>query len=93
LETVPKVKEDIKWNIPFYTYQGIFCYLNPLNANSVALGFCNGSSLAAHPELLSGHGKLVRHVVLQCSEPVPVAKIKALLYEAQLVNEQGRRSK
>ena len=86
--TLPEAEESIKWKIPFYSAKGLLCYLNPVKNNTVALGFCQGSQLASHPEVLTGDGKQVRHLLLTPADPIPEQTIRTLLHEAYLLNEQ-----
>lgn len=93
LDAAPSVEESIKWKIPFYSYQGLLCYINP-QSDGVCLGFCKGAQLSNEEGLLQGKGKEVRLLHIATTSPVPEAQIRRLLQEALLLNEtmQGRRN-
>ena len=92
LEAAPHVEEAVKWKIPFYAYQGLLCYLNPL-PKGVALGFCRGALLSNEQGLLQGNGKEVRLLVVNNSSSLPKAQIRQILQEALLLNETMQRRK
>ena len=86
LEAAPHVEESIKWNIPFYAYKGLLCYLNP-TARGVVLGFCKGALLSNEKGLLEGNGKEVRLLYISSCPDCPQEEIRQLLQEALLINE------
>lgn len=92
LDAAPQIEESIKWKIPFYSCQGLLCYLNPL-PGGVALGFCRGALLSNEQGLLSGDGKEVRLLFLPTGSSLPLAEIRQLLQEAILLNETMQRRK
>ncbi|XWN35539.1 MAG: DUF1801 domain-containing protein [Roseivirga sp.] len=88
----PQVEESIKYNLPFYSYQGRLCYLNP-RQGAVDLGFCQGARLQNAPSLLVGEGKEVRHVRIKALEDIDFVAIETLLHEAMLLNEAESKRK
>ena len=92
LDAAPHIQEDLKWKIPFYSYQGLLCYLNP-QPGCVALGFCRGALLSNQQGLLQGDGKEVRLLKINCKTPILKEEIRELLQEAMLLNETMQRRK
>ena len=94
LESAPHIEERIKWKIPFYSYQGLLCYLNlQAKGNGVVLGFCRGAMLSNEQRLLQGNGKEVRLVIFNDQDSLPKEEIRQLLQEAMLLNETMQRRK
>ncbi len=91
-DAIPLDQELVKWKVPFYMYCGHLCYLNPVK-KGVAIGFYHGTKLADSPRLLTGDGKMVRHVVVRCGEEIPEEGIRELLLEAMILNEMLQESK
>ncbi len=90
LDAAPQVGETLKYGIPFYTYHGLLCYLNP-KPNYVDFGFCQGVGLSDEAGLLYGDNKEIRKVkVTQITAPL-VQSFRQLVQEALLVN--GERKK
>lgn len=88
--TLPKVEECIKWDLPFYSLNGNLCYINLRKGKrTVELGFYRGVHLSNANGLLQGDGKLIKHVILNPNEDVPVEGIKEILHEAAALNQQG----
>lgn len=92
IEAAPRIEESIKWKIPFYSYQGLLCYLNP-RGTGVVLGFCKGALLSNEKGLLKGTGKEVRLLHIDNKHACPQAEIRQLLQEAMLLNETMQRRK
>jgi len=59
----------------------------------VVLGLCQGAFLANIQGLLEGLGKEVRHVRIKNLADIDTVALQALLQEAMLLNEMGRRCK
>ena len=92
LTSSEKIQEQIKHKIPFYSYKGQLCYINPSD-EKVVLGFSRGADLPDEFRMLVGTGKSIRHVVFDVSEKIDDDKVRILIYEALIVNEiKGVRS-
>lgn len=76
--------EYLKWQIPFYTYQGKnICYLNPkLKEKGVDLGFVYGVHLVDEYGLLVGNGKQVRHIKIKTWADIAREGVEALIKQA-----------
>ena len=61
LQSGLSIEESIKYGLPFYSYYGQLCFLNPRD-EIVLLGLCKGAALSNTQGLLEGDGKEVRHV-------------------------------
>ena len=86
LQAGPYIEETIKYGIPYYSYHGRLCFLNPRDG-AVELGFCQGALLSNDQGLLVGEGKEVRHVRIKTLAAIDQAALEALLQEAILFNE------
>ena len=86
LTSSEKIQEQIKHKIPFYSYKGQLCYINPSD-EKVVLGFSRGADLPDEFRMLVGSGKSVRHVVFNASQKIDEDKVRNLIYEALIVNE------
>jgi hypothetical protein len=92
LDAAPHVGESIKYGIPFYTYHGLLCYLNP-KKDYVDFGFCQGVGLSDEADLLYGDNKEIRKVkVTQLTGPL-VQSLRQLVQEALLVNEEKKKKR
>jgi len=86
--TLPDVEECIKWDLPFYMCHGNLCYIN-VRKQTVELGLYRGIHLSNANGLLTGTGKLIKHVVLYPDEDLPAEGIKEILIEAREINLAG----
>ncbi len=92
LDAAPQVGESIKYGIPFYTYHGLLCYLNP-KPDYVDFGFCRGVELSDEASLLYGDNKEIRKVkVAQLTGPL-AESLRQLVQEALLVNEERKKKR
>jgi hypothetical protein len=58
------VIEEIKYGIPFYSREGMVCYMN-VNKSGVTIGFLSGSQMSDTFGLFTGKSlKMVRHIAL-----------------------------
>jgi len=85
LDAIPEIDEGMKWKIPFYSFNGILCFINPVKEH-IVLGFCNGAQLSDEHKLLSGSGRAVKHVVIRKAGDIQKKKLRNLLHEAMLYN-------
>lgn len=92
LQQAPRLQESIKWDIPFYAYHGLLCYINP-KADRLLLGFCKGAFLSNEEGLLLGKGKEVRRVELFLGDQWPEDSLRQIIQEALLYNEALARRK
>lgn len=83
-ETLPKVEEKYKWNVPYYYLNGKgICYLNILkNTNFVDLGFAQGFKLTDKQNVLkSRNRKIVKSIEYPTLESVNVNQLREILLE------------
>lgn len=72
----------IKWNAPWYVYEGKnLVYIMP-NKQHVNFGFSNGASLAEAGFELEGTGKGMRHVKLRQAEKPDLPLLKKMVKAA-----------
>jgi len=86
LTSSEQIREQIKHKIPFYSFKGNLCYINPSD-EKVVLGFSRGADLPDEFRMLVGTGKSVRHVIFNASQKIDEDKVRNLIYEALIVNE------
>ena len=86
LTSSEQIHEQIKHKIPFYSFKGNLCYINPSD-EKVVLGFSRGADLPDEFRMLVGTGKSVRHVIFNASQKIDEDKVRNLIYEALIVNE------
>lgn len=91
-QTALHVEESVKYGIPFYSYHGRLCFLNPRH-ETVTLGLCKGAFLANAQGLLEGEGKEVRHITVKNLADLDQEALQTLLQEAILLNEVGKKRK
>jgi hypothetical protein len=92
LDAAPHVGESIKYGIPFYTYHGLLCYLNP-KPGYVDFGFCRGVQLFDEAGLLYGDNQEIRKVkVTQLGGPL-AGSLRQLVQQALLVNEVKKKKR
>ena len=90
LLAAPKVQEDLKWKIPFYSYHGLLGYLNP-QKDHLLWGFCQGARLSDEWNVFQGHDrKLIRHIKIAHIEDVYKEEVLFTLQEALLWNERSK---
>lgn len=90
IENIPFVDYSIKWNVPFYTYYGNLCYINPQKEH-IVLGFVKGNELSNQHGNLTGDLKTVRHLLIFQTEDINQASLLDTLQEAMLLNELSRK--
>jgi len=89
LNLAPQVQETIKWQIPFFSYYGLLCYLNvKAKEKKIYLGFYKGIELSNAQALLVGEGKQVKHVIFNPEDKIPEESLFELFQEAMLLNEK-----
>lgn len=85
-DSLPQVQESIKWKIPFWSYKGNFCYLNP-KKEQLVLGFMKGIELSNAQGALVGDGKHVRHLIYKKITDLDEIVLVEILNEAAMLNE------
>ena len=81
-----QIVEQLKHNIPFYFYKGQLCYIN-FSDEKIILGFSRGADMPDEKKLLKGHGKSIRHALIDPAKVINEEIITHLIYEALIVNE------
>jgi hypothetical protein len=84
LRTLPHLKEEYKWRVPFYHP---VAYINAVK-DHVNLGFLYGAILTDPNELLSGTGKNLRHYKIKEVKDLKKRQIAAWLHESWELHEQ-----
>lgn len=86
LSSASALMEEIKYKIPFYSYKGDLCYINP-QKDQVVLGFTKGAQLLDEPNILEGDQKEVRHYVIRDFDAIDEDDLRIVIQEAILLNE------
>jgi hypothetical protein len=83
----PEIKEELKWGMPNYTYDGLMAYI-VFAKTRVSLGFHKGSKIAAADDrgLLEGTGTFMRHVKLTSVEKADWDYLAKLTRAAMQIN-------
>ena len=89
-EVIPLAEEAVKWHVPYYSYHGALCYINP-HSDKISLGFAKGMILSNAQGILRGEGELkqVRYIYFYPGEELPKQTITEILSEAAMINEFG----
>ena len=88
LENAPDATETIKWNQPCFSQKRLFCYLQRAKTH-VTLGFQYGARLDDPQSLLTGDGKLMRHINFATEDHINEAACKALIGEALRIDQSS----
>jgi hypothetical protein len=89
LSSSPELKEEFKWSMPNYSYNGLVCYLQTAKKH-VNLGFHKGNVLQEKDvnQLLQGTGKTLRYIKIKKMEEVQSKAFTSLIQEAVKLNEK-----
>ncbi|MBD0378580.1 DUF1801 domain-containing protein [Paenibacillus sedimenti] len=89
LNSSPELKEEFKWSMPNYSYNGLVCYLQTAKKH-VNIGFHKGDELQDKDvnKLLQGTGKTLRHIRIKKMEEVQPEAFTSLIQEAVRLNEK-----
>ena len=96
LETIPNCKEKLAYNVPFYYRHSRIVFIWPASVpwgsvdNGVVLGFCKGTQLF---DLNTTDKKSVGRKIFTTLKEINHNKIRQLLYEAVLLDEQDHKQK
>lgn len=88
IDEFPELKEEFKWHCAFYSPA---CYIN-ISDNVVYVGFPWGASLTDPGKLLTGKGKLIRHLQVDQPSKIRLKELKEFIKES-LELYDGWRSK
>ncbi|UJL46769.1 DUF1801 domain-containing protein [Virgibacillus sp. NKC19-16] len=88
LNSSSKLREELKWSMPNYSYNGLVCYLQT-SKNHVNLGFHKGNELQDkdNNKLLQGTGKTMRHIRIKKAEDIQTEAFTSLIQKAVALNE------
>jgi hypothetical protein len=77
-ETVDKVTEEIKWNMPVFNNGKDFAYLR-FAKKHITLGFYNIDKLIDPDNLLEGEGNTLKHIKIKSADDIKPKIIKEWL--------------
>jgi hypothetical protein len=93
IEAVDVIEEEIKYGIPFYSREGMVCYMN-VNKSGVTIGFLSGSQMSDTFGLFTGKSlKMVRHLALPSIDFIREKQdeISNYFIEALIINDSKSR--
>jgi hypothetical protein len=107
LECLPKATEKISYGAPFYSHNRMICFIWPPSifwgsqrpletqqSKAVKLGFCQGNLMANEDGVLLAEGrKQVFCMYFKSVNEIREEQIRALLFEAELVDDSFKRIK
>ncbi len=107
LECLPKAEEKVSYGVPFYGRNRMICFIWPPSifwgpnrtletqqAKGVALGFCQGNLMSNEDRVLLAEGrKQVYCMYFHSLKDINESQLRALLFEAGLVDESFRKKK
>ena len=103
LECLPKATEKNNYGVPFYTRNRMICFIWPPSVywgpkksdyqqKGVTLGFCQGNLFANEDGTLLAEGrKQVYCMYFHRVDEINEEQIRALLFEADLIDQQFRK--
>ncbi|MBX2969040.1 MAG: DUF1801 domain-containing protein [Cyclobacteriaceae bacterium] len=103
LECLPKASEKNNYGVPFYTRNRMICFIWPPSVywgpkksdyqeKGVSLGFCQGNLFANEDGALLAEGrKQVYCMYFNRVDEINEEQIRALLFEADLIDQQFRK--
>ncbi|HWO76415.1 MAG TPA: DUF1801 domain-containing protein [Bacillus sp. (in: firmicutes)] len=88
LNSSPELKEEFKWSMPNYSYNGLVCYIQTAKKH-VNLGFFKGNVLQEKDvhKLLQGTAKAMRHIKIKKMEEIKPEAFTSLIQQAVRLNE------
>ncbi|MDP1678429.1 MAG: DUF1801 domain-containing protein [Bacteroidota bacterium] len=91
-KAIPDVEESIKYTVPFYSRQGLLCYLSPLKKkDGIYIGFAKGYLMSDESGIFSGKSlKYIRHIELRNKSEIKKKLLKEYLEEAVMFNEMKK---
>lgn len=109
LECLPKATEKLSYGVPFYSRNRMICFIWPPSitwdpqqlkkkeanlAKGVTLGFCQGNKMSNEDGALLAEGrKQVYCMYFKTLSEIDESQIKALLFEAELVDERFKKKR
>lgn len=92
LKNIPDVEESIKFTVPFYSREGLLCYISPLKKkDGIYLGFVKGHLMSDESGVFTGKDlKQIRHIEFRKSSDIKRRLLKNYLEEAVMLNELKR---
>lgn len=94
-ECLPKAEEKVyyDWGVPFYKRNRLICFIWPNPPKGVTLGFQYGNLMSNEDGALLSEGRKQVYVLyIKASKDIDENQIRALLYEASMIDDEfGRK--
>lgn len=91
LDANAAITESVKYNVPFYTLNGLLIYVSPVKDGTLYLSFCQGDQMVDPSGLFaSDDAKKVRKIFLTPDLEIDWGTITAYVLEAVQINLKER---
>lgn len=91
VDTDSAIAECVKYNVPFYTLNGLLMYVSPVKDGSIYLGFCQGDlMLDADGVFAPDKTKNVRKIFFPEGTTTDWDRVAAYVFEAVHINRSVR---
>ena len=90
-KALPDVYESVKWNVPYYSLNGVGVASIAEYSEHVNLYLMQGAQLSS--DLLEGTGKGMRHITVRTLAEIREKEVTRLVREAGALAGEGRRRK
>lgn len=89
LSTFPEIKERIRYNAPFYDYQGMMLYAGIYRKNRLVIGFCDGKHHSDKNKILIADAgqTQIRHWELHQHQSTDLITLAAYVEEAMQIRD------
>jgi hypothetical protein len=88
IDVAPQASEGVKWGMPVYDQNGVFCYISA-HREHVNLGFYRGSELPDPEGVLEGGGGGMRHVKIRRPDEIREPVLRELVEQAARLNQSA----
>ena len=87
-DTVKDVEESVKWNYPFYSKNGLLCYLSfNKKEKKVALGFIEGCAMEDKYRVLNHDTMNIKKLFIDNVEAIDIKMIQYFLKQGVKINQ------
>lgn len=91
LDANPAITESVKYNVPFYTLNGLLMYVSPVKDGTLYLSFCQGDQmLDPNGVFARDDAKKVRKIYFTADEETDWETITTYVLEAVDINLKER---
>lgn len=89
MQCCPGVREVMRWNMPFYDYLGMMCYLAVRKTGEAELAFNEGPQMEPRPGVLQAFGRnTISSLVFNSLADLDEDLVRECVCEAMVINEE-----